>query len=496
MSRIMWRFPSLSRSVRRWSLCHIMIVCLFGSSIYAILSHRGLGRILRTLQRQDFDLGLAGAKYAPTWDSLDSRPLPAWYDAAKVGIFIHWGIFSVPSFGSEWFWKYWHENRKKYVDFMERNYRPGFTYADFAPAFTAEFFEPEEWASVFNASGARYVVLTSKHHEGFTLWPSRYSWNWNSLDVGPKRDLVGDLAQAIRTKTPHIHFGLYHSMYEWFHTMYLEDKARNFLTQDFVRAKTLPELYELVNTYEPEIVWSDGDWEAPDSYWNSTHFLAWLFNESPVKDSVVVNDRWGKGVVCNHGSYYTCSDRYNPGQLQRHKWENCMTLDKVSWGFRREAPLRDYLTIQELLATLAETISCGGNLLVNVGPTHDGHLPAIMEERLRQLGSWLDVNGEAVYESTPWAHQSDAVTPGVWYTAKGDDVYAFVLRWPEDGAVTLGSVLPTSATKVYMLGHVEKMKPMQFTKTEKGQLTVMLPLMHQVRGQWVWVLLLSDIMPA
>ncbi|XP_042864379.1 alpha-L-fucosidase-like isoform X2 [Penaeus japonicus] len=493
MIKSVYRCPSLPRAMRRWSLIHVMAFCMFASSVFAILSHQGLGRIMRTMQLQQVDPGLADAKYAPTWESLDSRPLPAWYDGAKVGIFIHWGVFSVPSFGSEWFWKYWHDDRKKYVEFMEKNYRPGFTYADFAASFTAEFYDPEEWASVFNASGARYVVLTSKHHEGFTLWPSRYSWNWNSLDVGPKRDLVGELAQAIRDKTPHIHFGLYHSMYEWFHTMYLEDKARGFQTQDFVRAKTLPELYELVNTYKPEIIWSDGDWEAPDSYWNSTHFLAWLFNESPVKDRVVVNDRWGKGVVCNHGSYHTCTDRYNPGSLQSHKWENCMTLDKVSWGFRREAPLRDYLTIQEVLSTLTETISCGGNLLVNIGPTHDGHLPAIMEERLRQLGSWLDINGQAVYESVPWKHQNDALTSSVWYTSKGDEVYAIVLQWPEDGAVILGSVQPTSHTKVYMLGHVDRMRPLQFTTTEKGHLTVMMPLMHQLKGQWAWVLVLSEV---
>ncbi|ROT62149.1 putative alpha-L-fucosidase, partial [Penaeus vannamei] len=397
-------------------------------------------------------LAVCRAQYEPTWESLDSRPLPAWYDGAKVGIFIHWGVYSVPSFGSEWFWKDWQGfGIQKYVEFMEKNYRPGFTYADFAPGFTAEFFEPEEWASVFNASGARYVVLTSKHHEGFTLWPSRYSWNWNSLDVGPKRDLVGDLAKAVRSKSPHIHFGLYHSLFEWFHPLYLQDKANKYTTNDFVTRKTMPELYELVNTYQPEVIWSDGDWEAHDTYWNSTGFLAWLFNDSPVKDTVVVNDRWGSGITCHHGSFYTCSDRYNPGVLQPHKWENAMTLDKNSWGYRRNAPLGDYLSIHDLITTLAQTISCGGNLLVNVGPTHEGRLPVIMEERLRQLGSWLDVNGDAVYDSVPWKHQNDTLTPGVWYTSKDDLVYGIVLTWPKQNLLTLGAV--ASAKDVKLLGY-------------------------------------------
>ncbi|RXG56742.1 Plasma alpha-L-fucosidase [Armadillidium vulgare] len=368
-------------------------------------------------------------QYTPDWESLDSRPLPEWYDQAKIGIFLHWGIYSVPSFGSEWFWKYWRGDQSdRYVEFMNDNYRPGFTYQDFGPQFTAEFFHPHQWAKLFEDAGARYVVLTSKHHEGFTLWPSKYSFSWNAMDVGPQRDLVGDLAKAIKENTS-LHFGLYHSLFEWFNPLYLSDQANDFLTNDFVVSKTLPELYEIVTElYEPEIIWSDGDGEASDWYWNSTVFIAWLFNESPVKDTVVVNDRWGSNDInCNHGSFYTCADRYNPGVVQPHKWENCMTLDKSSWGYDRTATLSDYLTIEELLTTLIQTISCGGNLLVNTGPTHDGRIDPIMEERLRQMGQWLSLNGEAIYASNP-------------YTCSETHVYATFLSWPKSEKVELGSV--------------------------------------------------------
>ena len=114
-----------------------------------------------------------------------------------------------------------------------------------------------------------------------------------------------------------MHFGLYHSLYEWYNPLYLQDKANNFTTQDFVRLKTLPELYELVNTYRPEVIWSDGDWEVPEEvdYWNATHFLAWLYNDSPVKDYVVVNDRWGNAAWCKHGDFFNCEDRFNPGDF-------------------------------------------------------------------------------------------------------------------------------------------------------------------------------------
>ncbi|XP_018019053.1 alpha-L-fucosidase-like [Hyalella azteca] len=178
---------------------------------------------------------LSEAQYAPTWESLDARPLPAWYGEAKIGIFIHWGVFSVPSFGSEWFWAYWQGSKDPaYVEFMEKNYRPGFTYQDFAAMFTAEFYNPVDWADIFNASGAKYVVLTSKHHEGYTNWPSKVSWNWNSMDVGPKRDLVGELAEAIRANHSHIHFGLYHSLYEWYNPLYLKDRNNSFQTNYFI----------------------------------------------------------------------------------------------------------------------------------------------------------------------------------------------------------------------------------------------------------------------
>nr|CAD7206629.1 unnamed protein product [Timema douglasi] len=129
---------------------------------------------------------------------------------------------------------------------MNDNYPPGFTYQNFGKEFTAEFFEPNDWANLFQLSGARYVVFTAKHHEGYTMWPSKYSFSWNAKDVGPKRDLVGELASAVRNKTD-LKFGLYHSLFEWFHPLYVQDKANGYKTQYFVGNKTMPELYELVS---------------------------------------------------------------------------------------------------------------------------------------------------------------------------------------------------------------------------------------------------------
>jgi alpha-L-fucosidase len=395
-----------------------------------------------------------GQRYQPTWESLESRPLPSWFDEAKLGIFIHWGVFSVPSYHAVWFWNLWKNGDKTINDFMERNYRPGFTYGDFAADFKTEFYDPGRWAQLFKASGAKYVVLVSKHHEGFTNWPSNYSWNWNSYSNGPNRDLVGELAAAIRKTS--LRFGLYHSLFEWYHPLFLKDKENNFTTQHFVKSKTMPELYELVNRYKPEIVWSDGDGGAPDTYWMSKEFIAWLYNDSPVKDTVVTNDRWGKDDICHHGGYLTCDDRYNPKVPQKRKFENPMTIDRLHWGFRREASLEDFYSTRELIAIFAQTVSCGGNMLMNVGPTNYGIIQPIYEERLLQFGRWMATNGEAIYSTRPWKTQRDNATD-VWYTMRktdfGSSVYAILLIWPDENYLYLKAPVSTGTTVITMLGY-------------------------------------------
>ena len=180
----------------------------------------------------------AQQRYTADWASIDSRPIPQWFTDAKFGIFIHWGVYSVPAwapilpggFGgerySEWYWQWMKDERPLYLDFHNRTYGENFKYQDFVKDFTCEMFKPDDWAKLFREAGARYVVLTSKHHDGFALWHSTHSWNWNAVDVGPHRDLAGDFSDAVKKEG--LHMGFYYSLYEWFNPLYQENIELKF----------------------------------------------------------------------------------------------------------------------------------------------------------------------------------------------------------------------------------------------------------------------------
>ena len=213
-----------------------------------------------------FFFPLVGATtYDPNWDSLDTRVNPTWYDEAKIGIFIVGGVFSVPSWGEnsggasgEWFQDYWQiEKKQPYVNFMEENYPPNFKYADFAASLKYDLFNATQWAELFVNAGAKYTVFLTKHHDGFCLWPCAGKFNWNSVDVGPRRDVTGEVTRA--AKAAGLHSGLYHSLFEWLNPLFLADQASNFTTRNFV-SLTMAELKDLVVTYTPDLIWSDGDW--------------------------------------------------------------------------------------------------------------------------------------------------------------------------------------------------------------------------------------------
>lgn len=208
----------------------------------------------------------------------------------KVGIYDRY---------AEHYWRRLYNGGKTqhfFEEFHAKNYTPGTTYQSLANDFKAELFKPDEWAQLFERAGAKYVVLTSKHHEGYTLWPSAYSWNWNAKDVGAHRDLLGDLTKAVKAKN--IRMGYYYSLLEWFNPLYKPESLNSYIDQHM-----FPQMKELVNSYKPDVFWTDGEWDYTSDKLRSTEFLSWLYNESPVKKSVVINDRWGKETRGKHGGF-------------------------------------------------------------------------------------------------------------------------------------------------------------------------------------------------
>ena len=441
-------------------------------------------------------------RYEPKWESLDQRPTPTWFLDAKFGVFIHWGVYSVPGYGqvgeyAEWYWNRIAGNQAKFApwrEFHQKNY--GFDYMDFAPQFKAELYDAKQWANVFKRGGIKYVVLTSKHHEGFALWPSAEAsrtWGrpWNSVEVGSKRDLLGELATATRAEG--LKFGFYYSLYEWYNPLWKTDRAR------YVREHMTPQFKDVVTRYQPSIIFSDGEWDMPSKDWGSEELLAWLFNETANKDEVVINDRWGKDSRHKHGGYWTTE--YAAGLKDgSHPWEESRGM-AYSYGVNRAERIDDYKTGREFIFTLVDLVSRGGNLLLDIGPNGDGTIPPIMEQRLLEIGDWLRVNGEAIYgtrtagRSAQWSDgkrpdqqygefmvkyklmdqigqqpKNGVAVKQVFFTKKPDALYAITAGWPGKQLV-LRDLKVAANAKVEMLGVPGALK----TSLKNGTLTITTP---------------------
>ncbi len=425
----------------------------------------------------------AQAQVEPNWASINARPNPQWFEDAKFGIFIHWGVYSVPAWGpkdayAEWYWNHMQNRTGETWAFHEETYGADFPYQHFADDFRAELFDPGEWARLFRRAGAKYVVLTSKHHEGYALWPSDEAWNWNSMDVGPQRDLCGDLTEAVRREG--LRMGFYYSFYEWFNPLYREDVDR------YVDEHMLPQMKDLVQRYKPDLIWPDGEWDHPTETWRSTEFLAWLFNESNAPDDVAINDRWGKGSRAVNGGFATPEYQHIPEgpMMEEGRFEECQGMGR-SFGYNRNENVDNYRSADELLTLLIDTVSRGGNLLLDVGPTADGRIPVIMQQRLVDMGKWLDVNGSAIYGTRRWddAPRMDDVR----FTRKGDTLYAICLEWPGE---MLELAVPAEYNAVAMLGHDGEIES---TRVE-GKLRIAVPQLTpaDIPCQHAWVFALDS----
>lgn len=341
-----------------------------------------------------------GQKVDPTWESIEARGYPQWFSDAKLGIFVHWGLYSVPSYSgkeqyAEWFCRGLMAGDSARINFQKQVFGEDFQYEDYASLFKGELFNADEWAQLFADAGARYVLLVSKHHDGFCLWNSTQKPYFNSVITGPKRDVVGELTHAVRNKG--LKMGLYYSLAEWtnpLHRWYIDNPDS---ISNYVDNYMIPQFKELVSTYKPSVIFSDGEWLNSAEQWHAEELIAWYYNE--VGEEAIVNDRWGHGA--KHG-YRT--PEYSAGiSITDRPWAECRGLGR-SFGLNRNEPLANYVTSEELIQHFVKLVAAGGGMTLNVGPAADGQIPLLQQERLLDLGNWLKINGEAIYGSKPYEH--------------------------------------------------------------------------------------------
>lgn len=340
---------------------------------------------------------------APSWDELNERPYPQWFTDAKLGIFIHWGVYAVPAYGgaesyAEWFLRGIDAGDGNRLQFMKRVWGENFTYRDFAPLFKAELFDADEWAEIFKNSGAKYILLTSKHHDGYCLWPSKYAPNWNSVEVGPKRDILGELKTAVEKQD--IRFGIYYSLPEWNNPLHYWYKDPHDSIAKYVENHMIPQFKEVISAYKPEVLFTDGEWFNSAEQWHARELIDWYYKT--VGPTAIVNDRWGSGADVGFKT-----PEYSSGGLKIDRpWAEVRGLGR-SFGLNRYEKLSAYMTPKELIELFARSIAYGGGLVINVGPSADGKIPLVQQERIEALGNWIQINEEAVYGSKAWVKNGE-----------------------------------------------------------------------------------------
>ena len=435
-------------------------------------------------------------RYEATWDSIRTHTVPDWYNDAKLGIFIHWGLYSVPAWAppsgelgkvdrNKWFYQNpyaeWYLNSLRLKDSPTykhhiETYGANFDYYDFAPIFDKDVrkWKPSEWAKLFHETGARYVVLTSKHHDGFRLWPSRVpNPKRPSESITAKRDLVGELTSAVRAEG--LKMGLYYSGgLDWtFEPRPIASEAEMRSTapktEEYARYADA-HWRELTERYQPAVMWNDITYPKLGKL---TEIFSEYYNRVP---EGVIDDRFSVDFSDFTTPEYSHYDKITP-----KKWESCRGLG-FSFGYNRVEGPKEVIASDKLIALLIDIVSKNGNLLLNIGPRPDGSISDIQLDRLHALGRWLRVNGEGIFGSRPWVRASAKSTEGIdiRFTTKGDSLYAFLLSQPAQG-VTIPSLQAKNGTTVSVLGAAAAVQWSQ----KEGNLII--PA-SRASGEYAWAL--------
>ena len=404
----------------------------------------------------------AGKPFQPTWESLRKNPTPQWLREGKFGIYTHWGVYSVPAVGPNGTWysnhMYMDPNSPERV-YHEVTYGPleKFGYKDFIPMFTGEKFNADEWADLFRKAGARFAGPVAEHHDGFSMWDTKYS-EWNAARMGPKRDIVGELSRAIKKRglkfvTAFHHAENWYFFPVWDKRLDCSDARYSGLYGPIHEKGAQPDkqflerwenkVLEVVDKYEPDFLWFDfGLGFIPEDY--KKDLLARYFNKAAAQNREVVvtykDHDLPPGVGIND------LELGQEREMTYHEWITDSSVDNQgAWGYVKGA---GYKTTENLVHNLVDRVSKNGFLLLNVGPKPDGTIPEEAKERLLGLGKWLETNGEAIYGTTPWIIAGEGPTKldgqgpfnemdslrykaqDIRFTANGNVLYATALGWP------------------------------------------------------------------
>ncbi len=427
---------------------------------------------------RDSDAG----KFEPNWESLKAYTVPQWYEDGKFGIFIHWGVYAVPAFGNEWYPRNMYEQDRPEFNHHVETYGPQteFGYKDFIPQFTAEKYDPQQWAQLFRESGARFVVPVAEHHDGFAMYDCSFS-EWTAVIMGPRRDLIGELAAAVRQHGMVFGLSSHRAEHWWFFSggrefpsdvqdpryagLYGPANPKETQPDEAFLNDWLARTRELVDKYRPQLVWFDWWIEEPAFAPYLQQFAAYYYNRG---------EEWPQGVAINYkhqafadGTAVYDIERGQLAGLREQFWQTDTSVSKNSWGYVEP---QDYKTACSIIGDLVDIVSKNGALLLNIGPRPDGTIPEPEEAILRDIGRWLAVNGEAIYGTRPWTVFGEGPTQviegsfkdterqpftsqDIRFTTRENTLYAICLDWPE-GSVTITSLGEDSPLKMDMIADI------------------------------------------
>ncbi|WP_078862664.1 alpha-L-fucosidase [Streptomyces sp. NRRL F-5123] len=452
------------------------------------------------------DQRVAAGPFRATWESLAGYRVPDWYRDAKFGIFIHWGPYSVPAFGNEWYARNMYVAGQAEYDHHRETYGPQdeFGYKDFIPHLTGANFDADEWASLFRQAGAQYVVPVAEHHDGFAMYDTALN-PWNAAATGPGRDVIGELARAVRDRSMVFGLSSHRAEHWWFMNggMRFDSDVRAGRhadlygpaqpeelppTRDFLD-DWLARTAELVERYQPELLYFDWWIQQPAFKPYLPRLAAYYYN-------TLAGAGRGPVLAYKHDAFAPGTAVYDvergvSATLRPDPWQSDTSVSRNSWCHIEN---HDYKSGPELLATLVDTVSKNGCLLLNIGPRADGSIPEHEAGLLREIGAWLGVNGEAIYASRPWTVYGEGPTQikdgqftdgaqaayqpeDLRFTTRKEHLYVTALGGVRDGRIDVRSLgrnltlFPQEIGSVRMLGHPE---PLEFERGSHA-LTVRLP---------------------